>query len=195
MPVTTTLNRIRSSLFWTDGWKKLLHSLDKTKSDDEPLPLVAILDSNGIDDALLCLSVVEGHDKEIRLFAVECVREVQHLMKDSRSLDALDVAERYAHGDATDEELRLAQDAAHDAYYASAACTAYYAAARVAAPAADVAWQAYYAASDAAHAYAGANAARAAPLSDPLYVGAQAHEAASEKQAEIFRRIFGETLH
>jgi hypothetical protein len=35
MPVTTTLKRIRSSLFWTDGWKKLLHSLDKTKPDDD----------------------------------------------------------------------------------------------------------------------------------------------------------------
>ena len=33
-------------------------------------------------------------------------------MTDQRSLDALDVAERYANGQATDEELAAARDAA-----------------------------------------------------------------------------------
>jgi hypothetical protein len=168
MPVYTTLNRIRSSLFGTDEWKKLLHSLDKTKPDDEPLPLVTILDSNGFDDAVWCLRSVEGLEKEIRLLAVACAREVQHLMTDPLSVEALDVAERYAHGKATKEELEKAYAAA---YAASDTARAY-----------DTAREA----ADAA-AYAAADAARAAATQSYE----QAHEAAREKQAEIFRRIFG----
>lgn len=51
-------------------------------------------------------------DKQFRLFAARCARRVQHLMRDPRSIKALDVAEHYAHGQATDEELRAAQVAA-----------------------------------------------------------------------------------
>ena len=51
-------------------------------------------------------------DKELCLFAVWCARQVQHLMTDDRSIAAIDVAERHANGDATDEELNAARDAA-----------------------------------------------------------------------------------
>jgi hypothetical protein len=51
-------------------------------------------------------------DKTLRLFAVSCARKVQHLMKDQRSIDALDVAERYANGNATEDELAAARQAA-----------------------------------------------------------------------------------
>ena len=51
-------------------------------------------------------------DKTLRLFAVGCARRVQHLMKDNRSIDALDVAERYANGNATKDELAAARYAA-----------------------------------------------------------------------------------
>ena len=54
-------------------------------------------------------------DKTLRLFAVGCARRVQHLMTDQRSLDALDVAERYANGNATKDELNAAMAAAWDA--------------------------------------------------------------------------------
>ena len=50
-------------------------------------------------------------DAQLRLFAVRCARRVQHLMTDPRSLAALDVAERHAKGEATDEELAAASDA------------------------------------------------------------------------------------
>ena len=50
--------------------------------------------------------------KILCLFAVRCAREVQHLMKDERSLNVLDVAERFALGRATDYELREARAAA-----------------------------------------------------------------------------------
>ena len=63
-------------------------------------------------------------DKTLRLFAVACARRVQHLMKDKRSLDALDVAERYANGNATKEELAAARDAARDAAWYAASDSA-----------------------------------------------------------------------
>lgn len=68
--------------------------------------------------------------KILCLFAVRCAREVQHLMTDERSLKALDVAERFALGQATDDELREARAAALAVAYWSAA---YWSAAAVAA--------------------------------------------------------------
>jgi uncharacterized secreted protein with C-terminal beta-propeller domain len=106
--MNTTLNKIREHSLCTSGWEKLLRTLGKTKADDEPLNIVAILDSNGLDDALWCLQAVDGYEKEMRLYAVWCARQVQHLMTDKRSLDALDVAERFAHGKATKDELAAA---------------------------------------------------------------------------------------
>jgi hypothetical protein len=113
--ITTTLNAIRAQHPCEDGWKRLLIDLGKTKADDEPLPLVTILDSNGIDDALWCLRAVKGYAKEKRVFSVWCVRQVQHLLTDPRSIAALDVAERFANGLASQEELEAAYCAARAA--------------------------------------------------------------------------------
>jgi len=108
----TTLNKIRTKKPFADGWKKLLAHLSKRKADDEALSIITILDSNGLGDALWCLRAVENHDREIRLYAVWCARQVQHLMTDKRSLDALDVAERFASGLAPDSALTAAGAAA-----------------------------------------------------------------------------------
>ncbi|WP_395007311.1 hypothetical protein [Undibacterium sp.] len=108
----TTLNQIRACSPCESGWKKLLANIGKTKSDDEPLSIIAILDSNGLDDALWCLRAVEAYEREKRLYAVRCARAVQHLMTDQRSIDAIDVAERFANGEATADELADAMDAA-----------------------------------------------------------------------------------
>jgi len=63
-------------------------------------------------------------DKQLRLIAVKCARQVQHLMTDQRSLTALDVAEKFANGEATQEELDAARDAARDAAWAAAGAAA-----------------------------------------------------------------------
>jgi len=69
-------------------------------------------------------------DKELRLFAVWCARSVPQT--DERSINAINAAERYANGEATDEEMYAARHAAMSA-------------------ASDAAWSAArYAASDAA---------------------------------------------
>ena len=177
----TTLNKIRKHSPCADGWEQLLSYLGKTKADDEEISVLTILDSNGLDDAMWCLRAVEGRDKEIRLFAVWCARQVQNLMTDQRSLDALDVAERYANGEATDAELAAARDAAW--------------AARAAWAAADAAWAAwaaraaYWAAADAAWAAGSARDAASA-------LGAAAHtnamdEMRQRQEAEL-RRICDE---
>jgi len=106
----TTLNKIREHGPCSFGWLKLLRYLGKAKPDDEPLSLATILKSNGLGDAIWCLRAVDGCEREMRLFAVKCVRSLQHEISDQRALTALDVAEAYANGGATVEQLRAAHD-------------------------------------------------------------------------------------
>ena len=178
--IYTTLNKIREHGPCIVGWVKLLRHLGKTQADDEPLALGTILDSNGLDDALWCLRAVDGYQREMRLYAAWCARQVQHLMTDPRSVAALDVAEHHANGEATDDELTAAWDAA----WAAARAAAWAAAGAAARDTAmDAAWDAaraaaWAAAMDAAGAAAGAAAMDAA--------GAAARAA----QAAEFRRVF-----
>jgi hypothetical protein len=113
--LTTTLNRIRAHKPSHAEWTRLLAGLGKTRADNRPLPFATILRINGLDFALWCARAEPQHEREWRLFLVWCVRQVQHLLTDPRSLAALDVAERHANGMATDEELRAAWAAAEDA--------------------------------------------------------------------------------
>ncbi len=192
MTTFTTLNKIREHGPCAGGWAKLLRYLDKTQADDEPLALTTILDSNGLDDALWCLRACDGIEKKARLYAVWCVRQVQHLLTDPRSLAALDVAERYAEGEATGEELTAAWAAAgDDAAWAAAGDDAAGNAARTAArnaaraAARDAAWD------DAAWAAAGAAAGAAAKDAAGNAARTAAWAAARAAQAEEFRRRFG----
>ena len=148
-----TINKLREH----NPDNKLLESLSKAYAGDVPIKIVDIFASHGFEDALWCLRAVEGHDKELCLYAVWCARQVQHLMPDARSLAVLDVTERYVYGQASDEELDGAWDAALAAAgdAADAARVAAWAAARVAArdaawAAAGAAWAAW-AAAGAAH--------------------------------------------
>ena len=166
----TTLNKIRSHSPCSSGWTKLLKNLGKTQADDEPLLITTILDSNGLDDALWCLRAVDGHQSEMRLFAVDCARSVQHLLKGPRSFAAIDVAERRAYGLATDAELYAARDAAWAATK-DAAWAAAWAAAR------SEAWAAAWAAARAAARDAASDAAR---------------DAAREVQADLLRIVCAE---
>jgi hypothetical protein len=113
--ISTTLNRIKAHHPYKDGWKQLLEYLGKTNADNEPLSYSEIVKSNGVVDALWCCRAAPEHSKEWRLFAVWCARQVQHLMTDKRSINALDISEKYANGNATDKELNAAMDAAMDA--------------------------------------------------------------------------------
>jgi hypothetical protein len=135
------------------GWGKLLNHLNKTQSDDEPLELRTILESNGLNDTIWALRAVDGKDKEIRLFAADCAESVLHIYEkqypnDARPRKAIQAARDYANGVITMEELDAARDAAWDTAWAARAAA--YAAAWDAAGAALTA--ARYAAEAASHA-------------------------------------------
>jgi len=118
--IYTTLNKIAEHDPCEDSWEKALRILGKTEADDEPIAMADILEQMGLDDALFCLRSLPEYDREWRLFAVWCVRQVEHLLTDQRSKDALDVAERYANGEATKDELLDARAAAGEAAGAAA---------------------------------------------------------------------------
>lgn len=114
-------------------------------------------------DWLVWISDKLGHrsdDRTLRLFAIWCARNTPladgrktgDLLTDPRSLAALEVAERYAHGNATDDELYAARSAAQAAARHTAWDAARSAAQDVARDAArDAAWDAAWdAAQDAA---------------------------------------------
>jgi hypothetical protein len=166
--ITTTLNRIWACDPCEEGKARALAAANKAKPDDEPITFAAIVDAVGLDDALWCCRAEPQHEREWRLYAVWCARQVQHLMADQRCTNALDVAERYANGNAGDDELAAAWDAAwaaaRDAAGAAASAAAWAAASAAARDAAgaaarDAAWDAAWAAArDAAWAAASAAA-------------------------------------
>ena len=172
---SVTLPALRKAGACVDGYNRLvrtLQGLEFTCDDakrrnwlkfvhEDPVSIRTILDSSGIDDALWALRCIDNadNDKDVRLFAIWCARQVDHLMTDARSKTALDVAERHAHGLATDDALDAAwaaASAAADAAASAAVWDAAWAAASAAADASasaaasDAAWDAAWAAADAA---------------------------------------------
>src|ERR1035437_582186 len=114
--------------------------------DDETHTILSFLDIKEIpfeDKLWLIFRNDFVSDKLMRLFAVWSARQVQHLMKDERSIKALDIAEAFANGNASSEELAAALAASRDAAWAASLAAAR-AAARDAAWAAarDAAWAA-----------------------------------------------------
>jgi hypothetical protein len=135
-------------------------------------------------DWLLWLSNKLGIDiKPITLAKALCAKTVIHLMKDERSIKAIEVAERFGKGEVTIEELNAAAyaaDAAATAAAATAADAAATDAAATAADAADAADAAYAAAAYAAYAAAAADAA--------------AKKENQKQTADICREILGKLI-
>ena len=151
----TTLNAIRAASPCHDGWTKLLKHLGKTSADDEPLPLLTVLDSNGLDDALWVLDHTKCDPRLARHFGAWCAEQVLPIFEaaypnDMRPRNAIAVARN---DDATPEDRDAARAAAGYAWAASAARAAAWAAAGAAAGAAARA-AAWAAAGDAARAAA-----------------------------------------
>ena len=202
--LTTTFKLLRKHDACKDRYKVLRRSL-KGRKDNDPITLIEILDSNRLSDALWALCAVPAEqaaerDRQARLFACWCVRQVWHLLTDGRSRAAVDVAERYAAGDATQDELKAAaaEAAAATAYDATTTGYAAYAAAEAAAFAAtayaatayDAAfYAAFYAAAYATNAAAAAQAAAAYAAYAAAY--AAAYDVARDAQAAKFREMFG----
>ena len=178
---TTTLSRIREALPCREGWEKLLAHLGKTKADDEPLQLLTVLGSNGLDDALWVLSYAMPDDRLERHFQAWCAEQVLHIFEAERPTDTRvrDQIAMLRNDDATTAARAAARAAAGAAARAAAG-----AAARAAAWAvADAAWEAAEAAWYAAGAAARAAARDAAwAVADAAWEAAEAAGAAQEKQ-------------
>lgn len=130
----TTLNAIREHRPCKDGWEKLLKYLGKTKADDEPLDLLTILDSNGLDDALWCLRALpEEYHSMAHSLACDFAAHVLHIVppEEPRPDAAIASKRAWLKGKLTDAELAAARadavdaawsakDAARDAAWAAA---------------------------------------------------------------------------
>ena len=156
---TTTLAAIRAASPCESGWKKLLAALGKTKADNEPLDLLTVLNSNGLDDALWVMSFAMPDDRLVRHFQAWCAEQVLHIFEAVRPDDrrVRDQIEMLRRDDATKAERDAARDAARAAAR-DAADAARVAADASARDAAEAAWASAEAAAGAAWASAMASA-------------------------------------
>lgn len=114
-PVMITLRQIRNAHPCEGGWKNVLAANGGAKADlDAEFELANIIDSNGLDYCLWALQCKPEYQHIYRKFAVICADEVSHLMADERSLSAIEVAWSHSCGEASDDELAAARDAARD---------------------------------------------------------------------------------
>jgi hypothetical protein len=62
-------------------------------------------------DRFVMLNFLRGNpsDRKLRLFAVACCHRIWHLLPNAAARNLLEIAERYADGDASDEELHDAE--------------------------------------------------------------------------------------
>jgi hypothetical protein len=165
-----TLAKIKEHDPCTDGWKKIRAA--QGPDLDREWPLVEAFDSNDLDDVLWALRCLPEYNALWRKYAVWCVMQVEHLLTDQRSKEALEVAWRHSNGLASDAELAAAKAAAKEAAGAAAGAGAW-ASARAAS----------YAASDARYAASDASKAARYAASDARYAaGASARASARAAQ-------------
>ena len=113
----TTLAAIRAASPCESGWKKLLAALGKTKADSEPLDLLTVLNSNGLDDALWVMSFAMPDARLARHFQAWCAEQVLHIFEAVRPDDrrVRDQIEMLRRDDATKAERDAAWASAMDA--------------------------------------------------------------------------------
>ena len=81
----TSLSRIVELRPSLQSWETLIKHLERTRKDvinDEPIPLLAVLDANGFMFALECLKVTKISEKEKATLSAALAREFQRLLSD-----------------------------------------------------------------------------------------------------------------
>jgi hypothetical protein len=108
-----TLAKIKEHRPCHDGWEQILAAQGPDLYRE--WELVEAFDSNCLDHVLWALRCLPDPSRLWRKYAVWCVMQVDHLLPDQRSMDALDIA--WSHSDcwATDAELAAARAEAKDA--------------------------------------------------------------------------------
>ena len=121
MHVTTSLAAICAASPCPEGIRKLLRHVGKTmteaRADTSELPVLTVLESNGLDDALWVMDNAVGNKRICRLFAADCAERAHHLFAavlpdDDRPMNAILVARD---PNATDEQRAAAGAAARAA--------------------------------------------------------------------------------
>jgi len=138
----TTLSLLKTANACAGRYRHLCEALGGVRAwgHDTPIPLLKILDTNGLDDALWALRAVPEHEKALRdrlarEFACDCAERVLPIFErqcpnDARPRTDIAVARRFAAGAATDAERAAAWAARAAAWDARAAARAARAAAR-----------------------------------------------------------------
>jgi len=149
MTLHTTFTLLRERGACPEGYRTLAKHLGGVEryGANKPIPLLTVLESNGLRDALWCLRAIlpgEAAERERigSAFACDCAEHVLWVWEKYNPNDraphrAIEVRRRFADGQATREELNTAIDAAEVAV-AGAAGAAWAAAAE----AAEAAWAA-----------------------------------------------------
>jgi hypothetical protein len=150
MILTTTLRLLRNAHACTPRYMFLRDALGPKYGDNKPINLLAILEINGLDDALWALqATAQNCDMVARLTASDFAARIlpfwkKMYPKDDRPEKAIKAARDFARGKITSEELVAARDAAQDAEWDATRDAAWVTAwvARVAWVVARVAWDA-----------------------------------------------------
>jgi len=121
MILTTTLRLLRNAHACTSRYTFLREALGPKYGDDKPINLLAILKTNGLDDALWALqATAQNCDMVARLMAADFAARVLPIWakkypKVDRPAKAIKAAKDFARGKITREELAAAGDAARAA--------------------------------------------------------------------------------
>jgi hypothetical protein len=144
------------------GQKVLIVDEDGWLTSIEPTPMLDYLRGKKVSE------------RKLRLYAVACCRRIWDFLTDERCRKAVEMAERYADGSATENELHDARAGAHAARTFAHASTPFYP---------DL-YSAAEAASDAAYAVS-AKAVAEAPIPSDAALGAAGHAANAVAANEI----------
>lgn len=117
---TTTLNHIRDAHPCAEGWRRLRTYLGTDFSDDAPLDVLTVLDSNGLEDALWVVNTLP--DKKLaQHFQAWCAEQVLHIFEADRPNDirVRDQITILRNDEASDEERDATRSAAEEAFWAT----------------------------------------------------------------------------
>ncbi len=131
--LTTTFEKLHQAEACFDRYRHLAKALGGVSRYGKatPIPLLTILEHNGLEDVLWALrATIEDSDRISRLLAADFAEHVIPFFEavhrtDQRPRKAIEISRQYAFGLCTTEELNMARDAAAAAAAAAAEVAAY----------------------------------------------------------------------
>lgn len=133
MLAVTTLEALRDDGACYAGYNRLVRALqgniftheDSIRENylhfayDGTIDIEFIFKSNGLDDALWalrCCKQTPELEKQERLFAIWCVKQIQYRVGDEQTMSIIHTVERYVDGEISREELRESNQLCWDYY-------------------------------------------------------------------------------